>query len=260
VTHYKSMWAYGKHFRIEKMDKLRCTFDCGISAYFDVVDSGNIETKTKYYGILEDIMELDFRAFRKVIFLVKWFSLIEKGNNRTIYMHDNGFPMIKTSDFMDTDEPYVFPEQCEQIFIIQDMQNPNWSSVIEHNPRWNRHASFINTTNVDIIDEDETYSNDEVEIMDEIGEHVQEQELEHIEYTYEEEEGQEDSEGQENGETESINDEYDSTIFDNLVDDDIVDEREDSGINLFIDLGEFDVSSEQYRELAQDEFDVYDED
>jgi len=51
VTHYKGMWCKGRHYRVQKVDENRQTFDCGIVEYFIVdcqshVHDENIKTDT----------------------------------------------------------------------------------------------------------------------------------------------------------------------------------------------------------------------
>ena len=70
VTHYKGMWYKGFHYRVQKVHENWQTFDCGIAAYFTVdcqshVRDGNLKTDTlQYYGLVEDILELNFRSFK----------------------------------------------------------------------------------------------------------------------------------------------------------------------------------------------------
>ncbi|XP_059075535.1 uncharacterized protein LOC131875398 [Cryptomeria japonica] len=144
VTYYKGMWNFGYHFRIKKVDEKRQTYDCGVSASFEVEccshanDRQPIRSTLRYYGVLEDIIQLDFMSFKKVIFHVEWYKLIKVGEEKTIFMHSNGFHMINTSRFEATSEPYVFPNQCDQIFLIPNLEQPGWSFVIDYDPRGRR--------------------------------------------------------------------------------------------------------------------------
>jgi len=141
VTHYKGLWCKGRHYRVRKLDENRKTIDCGIATYFIVdfqshVRDGNIKTDTlRYYGLIEDILELNFRSFKVVLFEAKWFRNIVVGNHPTTYMHENGFCIINHTRFEQTDEPYVFPDQCEQIFLCCHPTERSKSFVIEYNPR-----------------------------------------------------------------------------------------------------------------------------
>lgn len=50
-------------------------------------------------------------------------------------LHNNGFHIINTSSFEATFEPYVFPSQCDQNFLIPNLEQPRWSFVIDYDPR-----------------------------------------------------------------------------------------------------------------------------
>ena len=56
------------------MDDKRKTFDCGITAFFQVTnvssrsDRNPEVSKNRYYGYLEDIIECDFKSFKTVLF------------------------------------------------------------------------------------------------------------------------------------------------------------------------------------------------
>lgn len=112
-------------------------------------DRQPITRTLRYYGVLEDIIELDFMSLKKVIFRVEWYNSIEVGEEKTILLHNNGFHMINTSRFEATSEPYVFPSQCDQNFFIPNLEQLGWSFVIDYDPRGQR-VTFVH----DIEDHD----------------------------------------------------------------------------------------------------------
>ena len=67
------MWISGHHFLFRKIDEKRKIYDSGISAPFEVefrshaYDTNTITSTLWYYRVLEDIIELDFTSFKKVI-------------------------------------------------------------------------------------------------------------------------------------------------------------------------------------------------
>ena len=70
-----------------------------------------------------------------LLFNAVWFRNTVVGNHPTTYMHENGFCIINYSRFEQTDEPYLFPDQCEQIFLCCHPTECSKSFVIEYNPR-----------------------------------------------------------------------------------------------------------------------------
>ena len=57
--------------------------------------------ENQYYGYLEDIIQCDFKSFKVVLFIVKWYRLRlnQHDPDRTIIEHDSGFTMVNTRLF-----------------------------------------------------------------------------------------------------------------------------------------------------------------
>ena len=84
---------------------------------------------------MEDILEINFRSFKEVLFNARWFRNIVVGNRPTTYIHENDFCIIDHTRFEKTSESYVFPYQCEKIFLCHHPIEQSKSFVIEYNPR-----------------------------------------------------------------------------------------------------------------------------
>ena len=84
---------------------------------------------------MEDILEPNFISFKEVLFNARWFRNIVVGNRPTTYIHENDFCIIDHTRFEKTSEPYVFPDQCEKIFLCHHPIEQSKSFVIEYNPR-----------------------------------------------------------------------------------------------------------------------------
>ena len=118
------MVCNGCRYRIKKLDETKKTSDCGISAVFKVTNFSyrsdrHIELPEKwYYGYLEDILQCDFKSFKVVLFIVKWYrlQLNQRDPDRTIIEHDNGFTMVNTSLFDPKTEPYVLQANVTRYF------------------------------------------------------------------------------------------------------------------------------------------------
>lgn len=233
------MWNFGHHFRIRKVDEKRKTYDCGVSASFEVEccshanDRQPITRTLRYYGVLEDIIELDFMSFKKVIFRVEWYKLIEVGEEKTILLHDNGFHMINTSRFEATSEPYVFPSQCDQNFLIPNLEQPGWSFVIDYDPRGRRVTFVQDVEDHDLLEDAEVppedidgQDGDDEEFIVNDAYHQDEDQDEFIEVF----------EGHEQPHGHQIH-EDDEFIDFNLPVVEGDEDYENDGINLFVDLG-----------------------
>ena len=122
---------------------MKKTSDCGIYVVFEVTNVSSRSdrhpelSENRYYGYLEDILQCDFKSFKVVLFVVKWYRLRlnQQHPNRTIIEHDNGFTMVNKRLFELGTEPYVLPSQCEQVFYLEVPGKVGWSFVVRNYPR-----------------------------------------------------------------------------------------------------------------------------
>ena len=95
------------------------------------------ESKNRYYGFLDDIVECDFNSFKIVLFDVKWYKLRMnvRDDEKNLIQHDNGFLMVKKSQFEVGKDLYIFPSQCEQAFYSEVPCANGWPFAIRYDPR-----------------------------------------------------------------------------------------------------------------------------
>ncbi|PKA45797.1 hypothetical protein AXF42_Ash018348 [Apostasia shenzhenica] len=92
----------------------------------------------KYYGVLVDIIELDyFGSFKVVLFRCDWIDI---KSSRGLKKDSYGFNMINFSQLIHTgqalkDDPFIFSSQAKQVFYVQDPENTEWHYVIMTKPR-----------------------------------------------------------------------------------------------------------------------------
>ena len=78
------MWAYGRHYRVERVDVKRQYFDCGIMVDFkqsiraSSKDKNIIKVSLQYVGKIQEIIELDYRSFKCHSFKCKWYEAFER--------------------------------------------------------------------------------------------------------------------------------------------------------------------------------------
>ena len=88
--HEGTMWAHGHHFRVASVDLGKETCDCGVTIPFDQTNLGDsrianpIEGQLDYVGVIQEIVDLNTRSFRCVIFKYRWFYLF---NRRRYFRH-----------------------------------------------------------------------------------------------------------------------------------------------------------------------------
>jgi hypothetical protein len=59
----------------------------------------------------------------------------ENNEERTVIQYANGFSIIKTMVFEKSNDCYVFPSQCEQVFYSKIPGKRDWSFVVRYHPR-----------------------------------------------------------------------------------------------------------------------------
>ena len=118
---------------------------------------------------MEDIIQCDFKSFKVVLFVVKWYRLRlnQCDPDRTIIEHDNGFTMVNTRLFEPGIEPYVLPSQCEQVFYSEVPGKAGWSFVVRHDPRGRLVKYNLDEGNEEgTLEEDDDEEHDQHELDD----------------------------------------------------------------------------------------------
>ena len=87
ITCFAGYDMNGFRYRIESRDRSRCTQNSGVA----VISEGSMDGDTiEYYGILTEIIELQFLGGRRVpLFRCKWVNIFNKnrGMKKDIYGH-----------------------------------------------------------------------------------------------------------------------------------------------------------------------------
>ena len=150
------MWSRGRHFRVERIDKKRTTFDCGVKAKFkqDNVDDNEMGM-LDYCGTIQDIIKVGYRKFDMFIFDVKWFKVISQGPLASIRRDKSGLIQIdSTKLWTNQTDTFVLPEHCEQVIFKADPKDQKWLFVIQIDARAQR-----------IYEEDATIESQEIGAM-----------------------------------------------------------------------------------------------
>ena len=103
---------------MEKIDKNRKTYDCEVMATFeqDASRTSNIELRLDYYGLIQNIIEVNYRRFSHFILDVRWFQGIKIGRNATVRRDPCGHYAIDSrAIWRDQNDTFFFSHQCEQV-------------------------------------------------------------------------------------------------------------------------------------------------
>ena len=153
ATSYRSMWAYGNHFRVKSAERNLTTIDCGVVATFEQEcrsgpqDQNTIMAQVEYVGWVEEILELDYGRFQVIVFLCNWVKAISQGPGTTMKRDEYGFTLVNFNRLIPISaQSFVFPIQVEQVFFSDtNCEQPGcWKVVLRKEVRARRTTMDMN--------------------------------------------------------------------------------------------------------------------
>ncbi|XP_056697847.1 uncharacterized protein [Spinacia oleracea] len=132
VISYEGYDINGYCFYTERKDNTSTMQNSGVSLeasglhFASAKDNRPQHAKMSYYGVIEDIFELDFSEFRVPVFHCKWME-ISKG----VKMDDLGYTSVNFGKLGHHDEPFIMASQATQVFYMSDPSEKSWSVVIQ---------------------------------------------------------------------------------------------------------------------------------
>ncbi|KAK5824746.1 hypothetical protein PVK06_019530 [Gossypium arboreum] len=154
----------GLRFHTKSLERLRRTQNCGIivnssiTRYASARESNPVEGNVEYYGLLINIIELDYYGKQKVVlFQCDWADV---NTARGIKNDQFGFTMVNFSRLIHIgeqliDERYVFSSQVKQVFYSKDPTDEGWYVVLRNTPR--DLFDIGNGSRDDIVERSETF-------------------------------------------------------------------------------------------------------
>lgn len=142
---WQSCIVHGVRFRCKERDDKFTTQCSGVCA-------GEYQDETMiYYGVLLEVLELDYILGRKVfMFRCKWYNTDAKGKKMLV---DHKLTSIDITSKWYVDEPFILANQAQQVFYLKDMaRGKNWMVVQKVNHR--------NVYDIPEHDEDQVSSSD----------------------------------------------------------------------------------------------------
>lgn len=144
---------------MEKVDRNRATFDCGVLANFfqesraSASDTSAEMGQLDYFGTLQDILKVSFRRFHMFIFDVQWFKVVMRGANATVRRDPSGLIQVdSTKLWTDARDTMVMPTHCEQVIFKADPIDERWWYVVQVTPRSRPICEGLAQMEVDDID------------------------------------------------------------------------------------------------------------
>ncbi|XP_073298510.1 uncharacterized protein [Primulina huaijiensis] len=78
-----------------------------------------------FYGVIEEIWELDYHKFQIPMFKCNWVE-----NNNGIKVDDLGFTLVNLKRIGFKSDSFILGSQAMQVFYIEDPEYPEWSIVL----------------------------------------------------------------------------------------------------------------------------------
>ena len=82
-----------------------------------------------YFGVIQEICELDYTEFRPVIFKCKWVNA-----NTSVLQDEFGFTLVDLNKVAYMGEPFIMAQQARHVFYVQDLCDSRYSVVLQGRP------------------------------------------------------------------------------------------------------------------------------
>ena len=90
-------------------------------------DNTQVVGKVMFYGVLREIMLLDYNSFKVPLFKCDWANIVN-GIKR-----EEGFTLVNLHDGLSQfeNDPYIFASQAKQVFYSRENESSNWYIVMQ---------------------------------------------------------------------------------------------------------------------------------
>ena len=89
-------------------------------------DKNPIMASISYFGVIEEIWEVDYTKFRVPLFKCRWVD-----SNTGVQFDQMGFTLIDLKKIGHKEEPFIMAYQAKQVFYVTDPCNDRWSVVLQ---------------------------------------------------------------------------------------------------------------------------------
>lgn len=123
--------------RFHTIDVGRSTQDSGVSIEADTFcqssanDASHTVGRISYYGVIRDIILLDYYSFKVPVFRCDW------ANHENGIKMEDGFTLVNLHQGIRTFEsdPFILASQAKQVFYSRDNDESNWYVLLKSSPR-----------------------------------------------------------------------------------------------------------------------------
>ena len=143
---YKSMFAFGNHYRVASSERPLKTCDSGVATTFRQIcrnntrDGNQVNADVEYVGHIEEILELNYRRHCLVVLVCDFVKANYIGENATIKKDKWGFTLANYDKRFGRvcKDSFAFPRHCEQVFYSNARESPGWRVVLRKEVRGKR--------------------------------------------------------------------------------------------------------------------------
>lgn len=125
-------------------------------------DKNPIYVDMSFYGVIIEIWQLDYNAFRIPVFKCDWVD-----NKRGIKVDELGFTLVELGRIGHKSDSFILASQAKQVFYVEDQLDPKWSIVLEPPQRRYRDGGdelddwFVERQNMTLLEGDITERSDD---------------------------------------------------------------------------------------------------
>ena len=104
------------------------------SGVFVVGNTGDETTNIDYYGVLTDVIMLEYLGGNRVVlFRCNWWDVHDVG--RGVKVDKFGVVSLNSERFLKINDPFVLASQASQVFYCNDVANKGWVVALKMEPR-----------------------------------------------------------------------------------------------------------------------------
>ena len=92
-------------------------------------DNNPIRASMSYFGVIQEIWEVDYTSFRVPVFKCQWVN-----GTTGVFQDPLGFTLVDLSKVAYMEEPFIMAAQARQVFYVQDPCNSRLSVVLQGRP------------------------------------------------------------------------------------------------------------------------------
>ncbi|GKC67063.1 ulp1 protease family, C-terminal catalytic domain-containing protein, partial [Tanacetum coccineum] len=130
VLQYQGYDINGYTFYTKKQDDKSTVQNSGVTLIATTTDSSRMEiAKDSYYGVIDEIWELDYTTVVIPILKCKWVDNTRSG----VKVDNDGFTCVNLSTNGYLSDPFILAKQVDQVFYVEDPLDKNGTFVLQSN-------------------------------------------------------------------------------------------------------------------------------